>query len=44
MLTIDCPICDGPALVDGALTALDCPACGHAEIAHDPTPALDLAA
>jgi predicted RNA-binding Zn-ribbon protein involved in translation (DUF1610 family) len=44
MLTIDCPICDEPALVDGALTVLDCPACGDAEIAPDPKPAFDLAA
>jgi len=28
MLLVDCPLCDGSALLDAALTVLDCPGCG----------------
>ncbi len=44
MITIDCPWCDGQALVDGAVTALDCAGCGHRRDRPGPTPALALAA
>jgi hypothetical protein len=46
MITIDCPLCDGPATVDAAVTAVACDGCGvTVEVANDPTlPALDLAA
>jgi endogenous inhibitor of DNA gyrase (YacG/DUF329 family) len=37
MLTIECPLCAGPASADDALDHLDCPACGVlVEIAADP--------
>ena len=46
MITIDCPLCDGPATADAALTAVACDGCGvTVEVASDPQPpALDLAA
>ena len=46
MLTIDCPLCDGEATLDDALTDVRCDACGTTTaLAPDPTPAtVDLAA
>lgn len=38
MITIDCPLCDGPAATDGALTVVACEDCGIAvDVAPDPT-------
>jgi hypothetical protein len=45
MLLVDCPLCDGPAPIDAALTMLDCPACGVAlELAADEPATLAAAA
>ena len=44
MLMIDCPLCAGHAAVDEALTLVTCDDCGTAEIAADPTVALDAVA
>jgi hypothetical protein len=45
MLLVDCPICDGPAPLDAALTTLDCPACGVSfELAADEPVVLAAAA
>ena len=46
MLTIDCPLCDGQAATDAALSAVACADCGvTVEVAPDPVaPVLDLAA
>ena len=46
MITIDCPLCDGPATVDTALTVVACDGCGvKVEVASDPQlTTLDLAA
>jgi hypothetical protein len=45
MITIDCPICDGDATTDEAMSVLDCDGCGTTlETAPDPTAVLDAAA
>jgi ribosomal protein S27E len=44
MLLIDCPLCAGHAAVDEALTLITCDDCGTAEVAPDPTVALDAVA
>jgi predicted RNA-binding Zn-ribbon protein involved in translation (DUF1610 family) len=46
MLIIDCPLCDGHATTDEALTALDCPDCGATVevVARSDEPALLVAA
>jgi len=45
MLTIDCPLCAGPAGLDEALTLVTCDDCGIAvEVAPDPLIALDAVA
>ena len=46
MITIDCPLCDGLAAVDAAMTAVACDSCGvTVEVASDlQVPALDVAA
>jgi hypothetical protein len=46
MITIDCPLCDGTATTDVALTVVACDGCGvTVEIAPDPqVRALDVAA
>jgi hypothetical protein len=45
MITIDCPICDGDATTDEALSFLDCDGCGTTlEVAPDPAAVLDAAA
>ena len=45
MITIDCPLCAGPATIDQALTLVTCDGCGiAAEIAPDPFVALEAVA
>jgi hypothetical protein len=45
MLTIDCPLCAGPAHTDEALAIVTCEACDLvAEVAPDPAIRLDVAA
>jgi hypothetical protein len=45
MLTIDCPLCAGPASTDAALTLVACDGCGvEVEIAPDPAIRLEAAA
>ncbi len=45
MLTIDCPLCAGPASTDDALTLVTCVGCGvDVEIAADPAIRLAAAA
>jgi hypothetical protein len=46
MITIDCPLCDGTATTDAALTVVSCDGCNVTiEISPDPANrALDVAA
>ena len=45
MITIDCPLCDGEARTDEALTEVACAGCGvTVEVAPDPAPSLAAAA
>lgn len=45
MITIDCPLCDGDATTDEALSAIACDGCGvTVDVAADPTAMLDAAA
>jgi len=45
MISIDCPMCDGDAHVDGALEAVSCDGCGvTVDVAPDDAPAFERAA